>query len=142
MLIVLDTVVISESISPAPDPTVSDWLSQQSRSDLRLTTVTVGELLYGVADMVESRARRRIMRAIHYVIDVSFEGLILNFDQRSAEHYADIRAHRKRIGHQIAHADCQIAATARSVGAAVATRNTRDFENSGIEVINPWDYSP
>ena len=34
--------------------------------------------------------------------------------------------------------DCQIAAIARSRGMAVATRNVRDFENIGIEVIDPW----
>ena len=38
----------------------------------------------------------------------------------------------------ISHADCQIAAIARSREARVATRNEGDFEHFGIEVINPW----
>ena len=34
--------------------------------------------------------------------------------------------------------DCQIAAIARANGAAVATRNLRDFEGCGIDIIDPW----
>mgnify|MGYP000283957954 len=33
-----------------------------------------------------------------------------------------------------------IAAIARSWGASVATRNTKDFEGTGVELINPWEY--
>jgi predicted nucleic acid-binding protein len=36
-------------------------------------------------------------------------------------------------------ADAQIAAICRSHGAAIATRNVRDFGFPGIEVINPWE---
>jgi hypothetical protein len=40
----------------------------------------------------------------------------------------------------MAQADAQIAAIARSHGAALATRNTADFEHCGIEVLNPWEW--
>ena len=52
--------------------------------------------------------------------------------------YASIAADRRRIGQPIGHADCQIAAIARSVGTAVATRDAGGFRDCGIEVIDPW----
>jgi predicted nucleic acid-binding protein len=32
-----------------------------------------------------------------------------------------------------------IAAIARAHGAAVATRNVKDFEGTGVALINPWE---
>jgi predicted nucleic acid-binding protein len=34
--------------------------------------------------------------------------------------------------------DAQIAATALTAGAAVATRNLADFAGCGLDVIDPW----
>ena len=47
-------------------------------------------------------------------------------------------ATRRAAGRPIAQADCQIAAIARTRGAAVATRNTADFEGCGLNLIDPW----
>ena len=46
---------------------------------------------------------------------------------------------RRAAGRPVSHADCQIAAIARSRGMAVATRNVRDFVDMGIDVIDPWE---
>ena len=67
-----------------------------------------------------------------------FAGRILPFDREAARVYAVIAAARRAAGHAITHADCQIAAIARAAGAAVATRDTHDFEGCGIDVIDPW----
>jgi hypothetical protein len=45
---------------------------------------------------------------------------------------------RERTGRPIGVADAQIAAICRDVGAMLATRNTADFEETGIELLNPW----
>jgi len=47
-------------------------------------------------------------------------------------------AARDAAGLPISQFDAMIAAIARSHRAAVATRNTADFERCGIQVINPW----
>lgn len=65
-------------------------------------------------------------------------GRILAFDSEAAEAYAAIAATRRAAGRPIAQADCQIAAIARARAAAVATRNTVDFEGCGIDLISPW----
>ncbi len=50
----------------------------------------------------------------------------------------DIVTGRERIGRPIGVADAQIAAICRDLGAMLATRNTADFEETGIELIDPW----
>ena len=71
-------------------------------------------------------------------------GRILPFDSYAAQAYAVIAAARRAAGHPINHADCQIAAIARSLGASVATRDVNDFAGCGIAVIDPWSngYAP
>src|SRR6266705_2999759 len=48
-------------------------------------------------------------------------------------------ADRRRAGRPISHFDAQIAAIARSAGAAVATRDVADYHGCGVEVIDPWE---
>ena len=68
----------------------------------------------------------------------AFENRVLPFDSDAACAYADIAAMRRSAGRPVAPADCQIAAIARSRDMAVATRNVRDFEDTDIEVVDPW----
>jgi toxin FitB len=35
--------------------------------------------------------------------------------------------------------DMQLAAQAEAYGATIATRNVRDFEWTGVRVVNPWE---
>ena len=63
---------------------------------------------------------------------------ILSFDEPAARVYADIVTERRIRGLHKAPLDFQIAAVAKARGMSIATRNTSDFEDAGIEVINPW----
>jgi predicted nucleic acid-binding protein len=47
-MIVLDTNVLSEALRPVPEPSVMDWLTNHPRASLFITTVTRGEVLYGI----------------------------------------------------------------------------------------------
>ena len=61
------------------------------------------------------------------------------FDTQAAANYATIFIECERSGKPTIQ-DAMIAAIARSWGASVATRNTKDFEGTGVELINPWEY--
>ena len=76
---------------------------------------------------------------IQGILTEDFHGRILPFDKRSSVQYADIVTGRERIGRPIGVADAQIAAVCRDLNAILATRNTADFEETGIELINPWE---
>jgi len=67
-----------------------------------------------------------------------FAGRILAFDSDAAIMFAKIAAARRALGRPIAQFDAQVAAIARSHGAAVATRDTSDFADCSIPVVNPW----
>lgn len=138
-MIVLDTNVVSELLCPLPEPKVEHWLAARDGTTVFLTAVTEAELRYGVAVMPEGRRRAGLALMLDSVLREDFAGRILPFDSPAAEAFAAIASARRLAGRPIAQADCQIAAIARAAGAQVATRNVKDFEDCGIEVINPWE---
>ena len=137
-MFVLDTNVASELMRPAPAATVSGWITQRDTEDLFLTAVSEAELLYGVAIMPAGRRRDMVETSMARWLALGFGERILPFDSAAARAYAEIAADRCRTGRPIGESDCQIAAISRSRGAALVTRNVRDFGGTGVDVIDPW----
>ena len=137
-MIVLDTNVISETFKPSPDKRVGEWLASMPADLFFVTSVTKAELLYGLALMPDGNRKRGLASVIAAFFDQKILNPVAGFGDEEALSYAQISAHRRRLGRPIRELDAQIAAIARTRGFAVATRNTRDFENCGIEIINPW----
>jgi predicted nucleic acid-binding protein len=137
-VIVLDTNVISELARRAPDPGVLSWLDCLEVSDVATTAVTAAELRYGVARLPEGHRKRELAVVIRGILTEDFHGRVLPFDEHASVRYADIVADRERIGRPIGVADAQIAAICRDSGTPLATRNTADFEETGVELVNPW----
>ena len=71
-------------------------------------------------------------------LDLGFAERVLPFDSAAARAYAEIASGRRRAGQPIGEADCQIAAISRSRGAVLVTRDVRDFEGTGVDVVDPW----
>jgi hypothetical protein len=137
-MIVLDTNVVSELMKSAPEPAVMAWIDAIPGAALFLSAVTQAENLYGVALVPEGKRREGLALAARTAFETYFRGRILPFDSEAAEAFAALAAGRRRAGRPISHADAQIAAIARSRGAALATRNVPDFEGCGVEIVDPW----
>jgi len=137
-MIVLDTNVLSEVLRPSPEPTVLAWLTKQPRASLFTTTVTEGEVLYGIRLLADGKRRRGLWDAAKRIFSEDFAGQVLSFDGDAADMYAEIAASRRLAGKPISQFDAMIAAMTRSRGSTLATRNAKDFEDCGIDVINPW----
>jgi hypothetical protein len=137
-VIALDTNVISELARREPDPGVLAWLDSLEVSDVVTTSITAAELRYGVARLPDGRRRRELAMVIRGILTEDFGGRVLPFDERASARYADIVAGRERAGKPIGIADAQIAAICQDLGAILATRNIPDFEETGIELIDPW----
>ena len=139
-MIVFDTNVISEFMKDNPNQMVLDWFDAQSTNDLFVTTVTEAEILTGIALLPDGRRKNNLLEFADNIFTSLFIGRVLVFDSNAANIYAEIFAQRYAAGRPISQADCQIAAIARSHGAAVATRNVTDFEGIDVELINPWTH--
>ncbi len=135
---VLDTNVASELMRPEPMPAVAAWISEHDAQELYLTAVSEAELLYGVAIVPVGRRRNALEAAMTRWLDQGFADRILPFDSAAARAYAEIASARRHAGRPIGEADCQIAALSRSRGAILVTRNVRDFQDAGVDVVNPW----
>lgn len=137
-MIVLDTNVISEVFKPAPNPQVVTWLESLT-GDVAITTITLAELLAGVRRLPAGRRKSTLTTRINVAMQPYRDTqALLPFDDAAADHLATIVVARELAGHPIALADAQIAAICRSRGASCATRNTKDFVGTEVDLVNPW----
>jgi predicted nucleic acid-binding protein len=137
-MLLLDTNVISEIRkinSGRADSRVSKWANQQTSTDLYISVITVMELEQGILQRERQDAQQgKILRLwLEQQVLPAFGGRILEIDNAVARtcarlHVPDPRSER----------DALIAATAIVHGMTVVTRNIRDFEATGVALINPW----
>ncbi|TFV55770.1 type II toxin-antitoxin system VapC family toxin [Geodermatophilus sp. DF01-2] len=137
-MIVLDTNVVSELIRDVPATAVVRWARSVPSAERFLTAVSVGELVYGVSRLPEGRRRTALEAAVASALASFSPEQFLPFDEAAARPYGSLFAHRERLGRPIEIADAQIAAICLHHGAALATRNPRDFTDLDLRLINPW----
>jgi toxin FitB len=138
-MIIVDTNIVAEMMKPSPDPSVVSWLNDQESAALFLTTVTIGEIGFGLEILPRGKRRLHLEQGFERVIAEAFMGRILVFDEEASRHYGVVMGRRRVIGRPLSIQDGQIASIARAKGFAVATRNVRDFVECGVEVVNPFE---
>jgi predicted nucleic acid-binding protein len=137
-MILLDTNVVSELLRAQASSEVVDWIDRQPADELCLSAVTLAELLQGVALLPAGTRRGDLGSRVAHLVTHEFDRRIIPFDAECAVEFADVVASRHRLSRPITPFDAQIAASARVHGAILATRNERDFEHTGLPVVNPW----
>ena len=137
-MILIDTNVVSEIMKAAPSQTVVNWLNNQKSSSLYVSTITIGEIEYGLRILPAGKRRMRLKERFERFISLAFAQRILPYDETAARTYGDIMGFRKEIGHPMSIPDGQIAAIAKIDGLTISTRNTSDFEDCGIELVDPF----
>lgn len=140
-MIVADTNVVSELMRPAPASSVVGWLRRQPALEIGTTSVTVAEVLYGIARLPDGR-RRDALETMAREIFEAFADRVLPFDAVAARRYPGIVAARDAAGLPMSGFDAQIAAICASNDARLATRNTKDFAGAGIDLVDPWAEGP
>lgn len=136
-MILLDTNVVSEAMKPEPHPSVRGWLNDQSTETLYLSSVTLAELLFGIAALPAGKRKEMLAQALDGLMGL-FRGRVLPFDIDAARHYAELAVTAKASGRGFPTPDGYIAAIAASRNFIVASRDTAPFEAAGVAVINPW----
>ncbi len=137
-MILVDTNVVSEPLKTRGDPRVVAWLDRQKAETLYISTISIAEILFGVAALPAGRRRNRFAESFEREVARLFEGRILSFDLAAARAYASLMSGARARGLSISIADGQIAAIAAANGFSVATRDEAPFRAGGLNTVNPW----
>lgn len=137
-MIILDTNIVSEFMRPKPDTNVIAWLNHQHSSQLFLTSITIAEISYGLYVHPDGKRKNQLKNQFELFTKKAFSHRILDFTEDAAKVYARIMGESKLSGHPMSVPDGQIAAITLTNGFVLATRNTKDFENCQVELINPF----
>jgi len=136
-VIVLDTNVVSELMRPSPSPLVVDWVRGHSERELYTTSITLAEIRCGIERLPDGH-RKDVLKTTADDVFTAFEEHVLPFDARAAVQYATIVSDRDHAGLPIDGFDAQIASICRTHWAVLATRNRKDFQATGIDLVDPW----
>ncbi|MDI7774704.1 PIN domain-containing protein [Asticcacaulis sp. EMRT-3] len=134
-MIILDTNVVSELMKPQPDFHVHDWLMQLGEIPLTTTTITVAEIEYGLQRLPNGRRKTELQASFAAYIQAL---AVLPFDEVAAYKAGQFRAIREASGQAAHPSDMMIAGIAAAAGAALATRNIKDFDGLQIPLSDPW----
>ncbi len=134
---IVDTNVVSELMRPVPSLALATWVRSHGATELYTTSITLAEILYGIERLRHGR-RKDLLRTAANDVFSAFPEHVLAFDMPAAAECARIVTHRKHAGLPIDGFDAQIAAVCRMHDAALATRNVKDFHDTGIHVVDPW----
>ena len=128
-MILLDTNVVSEVMRTRPAEAVVTWLNGQNSEKLYVSSITIGEISYGLRILPDGKRRSGLHERFERFVALAFDQRVLAYDESAARIYGDLMGDRKELGLPMSVADGQIAAIARLNHLAVATRNVVDFEN-------------
>ena len=135
---VADTNIISEFMNPRASDSVINW-AQDFGENLFITTLTVMEINYGIMRLPDSKRTRTLRKQIDAIMNDCTDR-VLEFDGYSAYLCAQLRCSAAAAGRTPQLTDCMIAAICQRNEATLVTRNVKDFECFGINIVNPFEY--
>ncbi len=137
-MFLLDTNVICEIRKGAnANPAVRAWFLHQAEQPHYLSVLTVGEIRRGVEQIRTKDPAQALVfeKSLSEIMEI-FEKRILKIGVKEAEIWG-----RLSPAERLPDVDGLMAATAIVRGFVIATRNVKDFVRSGVEVVNPWEFS-
>jgi len=134
----LDTNVISELTKLQPEAKVVSWFHATNEELLYLSVLTIGEIRKGIDSLPRSNKRALLESWLVNDLVLRFAGRILDVNLDIAERWGLISAQAKMAGAPLAVVDGLMAATALHYNMILVTRNTKDVQVAGINMLNPW----
>ena len=134
-----DTNIPSELTRPTPDAHVSVFLRKAGRERVYLRVLTLGEMRKGIASLPSGNRRRLLEEWMDTRMRLWFAERILPVTEAIADRWGLVAAEAKARGVGLSVVDGIIAATALEHDLTVLTRNVKDFADTGVSLINPWE---
>jgi len=130
----VDANVLSEPTKEVPNLRTIQWL-RDHESELATSVIVLGELEYGILLLPSGRRRKKLQQWFAQGVQ---KIRTVEFDASTASVWASLLARLKKKGRQMPIKDSLIAATALAHDLTVATRNTTDYRNTGVSLVNPF----
>ena len=135
MSYLIDTNVLSELRRKLPDPRVESWFAQRPAGTLYLSVLTLGEIRKGIETMADQPRRLALLDWLDTELPAFFSGRVLAVDVAVADRWGRLVA---QAGRPLPAIDSLLAATAAHHDLIFVTRNLRDVQGLGVQVLNPW----
>ncbi len=134
MSFLVDANVLSEVTKPEPQAAVVDWL-QRHEPQLAVNGIVLGEIRFGILLLPAGKRRDRLQ---FWFEEVVARIHCLPWEAATGLRWAELLADLRRKGRAMPIKDSLIAATALEHDLLVVSRNRRDFELAGVEVLDPF----
>ena len=128
-----DTDVITTIVKPHPPTTLINRLREVPPADQFVSTVTIGEIVYGA---MKSARCEHYLNQLQQILLARVN--VLDFDSGAAYAYGELRARLEKSGRPLAHLDLQIAAIALAHGLTLITGNLRHFSRVPTLRVENW----
>lgn len=138
MKVLLDTCTLSELRLPKPDAGVANAVRDLDSDDLFVSAISIGEIVKGVALLADGQ-KKRLLQSWLQTLERYYGDRLLPIDLETCRMWGELTATAQKAGRTIPASDGLIAATARRHGLYIMTRNTADFESTGVPLLNPWE---
>ena len=106
---------------------------------LFVSVITLAEIRLGIEDLPLGKRRTALEEWFEHGLPAWFESHLLPVTKTIADRWARVAIQAKKRGIFITTADGLIAATALDHDLALVTRNVKDFNETGVVIVNPWD---
>lgn len=133
-MFLVDANVLSEATKPEPDSRVLAWLARHER-EIAIDPIILGEIRFGIFLLPGGKRRARLESWFEDGVERIH---CLPWEAATGLRWAQLLAELRTRGRSMQIKDSLIAATALVHGLPIATLNRRDFENAGVEIVDPF----
>ena len=133
IMFIFDTDIYTNVIRKIPSETLINRLKKVPRRDQFTTTITIGEVYYGIMKVSD---KTKLLKLFEDVLLP--RATILSFDFSAAKKYGEIRRLLEKQWTPLAHADLQIASIALSMNMTLITGNLKHFQRVPGLAVENW----
>ena len=139
MKYLLDTCVISEIFKPQPNENVVTWMHENDEESMYLSVLTFGEIPKGIEKTSSLAKRKTLQMWLENELKERFKHRILDIDMVVASQWGTVQGKAELAGKRMPTIDGLIAVSGLVHSCVVVTRNISDMQQSGVELLNPWE---